>query len=74
MAEPRELVAQMTLQGLGEQTAAQDIAVPETSVFHQEPAVDPARGCAERLRRRLGHVGAESPSHAYRHTESVPAL
>ena len=74
MAEPRELVAQVSLERLREEAAGQNVPIPEAPVFDEEPAVDAARGCPEALAGRLRDVGAKSPFHAHSHVHRLPPL
>jgi hypothetical protein len=71
MAETGELVAQVLLERGREQASAEDVSIPKTPVFDEQPAVDPARGCSERFVRVLGKIRTEASFQADRHNASV---
>jgi hypothetical protein len=54
-----QLVAQVLLERLGEKAPAEHVAIPETAVFDEHPAVDAACRRGEVLVCRARHVCAE---------------
>ena len=57
----RDLLAQVLLHLVGETAAGERVARPEAAVLDEEPVVDPARGCGERLVVLAREVRAEGP-------------
>ena len=79
--EDAQLLAEMGLELVGEETGTQDVAIPEAAILEHDPAVDPARRRGQRFGVGSRDGGAERTAlglrprlHAHCHEPSVAEL
>jgi hypothetical protein len=67
VAELRQLVAEVRLEGFREETPSEHVAIPKTAIFDENPPVDAARCRPEGLGGRVRDVCTELSLRCYSH-------